>query len=120
VRPRALLLLLPLSACDYALWNWSVTGNHDVIALASGMTLLPLAAVTLGLLCWAALGLAGQLLRRSSASMRSPARHARARRRSATRATRTAQTAEPNAARARAPASPEQPSAPTPRRRIAA
>jgi hypothetical protein len=80
VRPRALLLLLPLSAADYALWNWSVTGSHDVISLASGMTLLPLAALTLGLLCWTALGLAGWLVRRFSANVRAPARRRRTRR----------------------------------------
>lgn len=117
MRPRALLLLLPLSACDYALWNWSVTGNHDVLALASGMTLLPLAAITLGLLCWAALGVAGQLLRRSSASMRAPARKGRARRRSAARATGKAANGA-HAPHTHAAAASERPPAPT--RRIAA
>jgi hypothetical protein len=47
VRPRALASLLALTAGDYLLWDWSLAGSHDVIALAAGLTLLPLAVVSL-------------------------------------------------------------------------
>lgn len=71
VRPRALVWLLPLTAGDYALWDWSVGGSHDVLALASGMTLLPLAAVSVGLLALAAITLLARLLRESPTMARS-------------------------------------------------
>ena len=35
---------------DYLLWNWSLNGNHDVLALVSGLTLPPLALACLWLL----------------------------------------------------------------------
>ncbi|MGH2853626.1 MAG: hypothetical protein ACRDLF_05475 [Solirubrobacteraceae bacterium] len=31
-----------LALCDYLLWNWSLSANHDILALVSGMTLIPL------------------------------------------------------------------------------
>jgi hypothetical protein len=40
---RPLGFLLGLTLCDYVLWNWSLNGNHDVIALISGLTLPALA-----------------------------------------------------------------------------
>jgi len=33
-----------LTLGDYLLWNWSLSNNHDVLALVSGLTLPPLAA----------------------------------------------------------------------------
>lgn len=39
-----------LTIGDYLLWNWSLNGNHDVLALVSGLTLPPLAIVLLWLL----------------------------------------------------------------------
>jgi hypothetical protein len=39
-----------LTIGDYLLWNWSLNGNHDVLALVSGLTLPPLAIVVLWLL----------------------------------------------------------------------
>jgi hypothetical protein len=83
VRSKALALLLPLTLGDYLLWNWSVGGSHDVVALASGMTLLPLAVVSLGLLGLTALRALAHGLRRSSTMARSvqqPSRRAHARR----------------------------------------
>jgi len=50
---------------DYMLWNWSLGGNHTVVALVSGLTLPPLAVAFLWLL---ALNLARLL---ASATMRS-------------------------------------------------
>jgi hypothetical protein len=32
-----------LTLGDYLLWNWSLGGSHDVLALVSGLTLPPLA-----------------------------------------------------------------------------
>jgi hypothetical protein len=50
VRLRALPLLLALTAADYALWDWSIASGHDIVSLVSGLTLLPMAAITLGML----------------------------------------------------------------------
>ena len=71
MRPRALVLLLPLTAIDYLLWDWSVAGSHDVLALISGMTLLPLAVLSLCLTVIGVLRLLGRSLRRSSTMVRS-------------------------------------------------
>ena len=48
MRPRVLVLLLALTAGDYLLWDWSIAGGHDILSLVAGLTLLPLAAVSLG------------------------------------------------------------------------
>jgi len=40
LRPLAIVALLALG--DYLLWNWSVSGNHDALALVAGVTLIPL------------------------------------------------------------------------------
>jgi hypothetical protein len=50
VRLRALPLLLVLTAADYALWDWSIASGHDIVSLVSGLTLLPLAAIAVGVL----------------------------------------------------------------------
>jgi hypothetical protein len=71
VRPRALPLLLSLAVGDYLLWHWSVAGSHDVLALASGLTLLPLAAVSLGLAGLTVLRVLARSLRKSSRIARS-------------------------------------------------
>lgn len=52
---RPLVFVSGLTLGDYLLWNWSLNGNHDLIALISGLTLPPLAVVLLWLL---ALGIA--------------------------------------------------------------
>jgi hypothetical protein len=39
--------LLVLTAVDYALWDWSIADGHDILSLGAGLTLLPLAAVSL-------------------------------------------------------------------------
>jgi hypothetical protein len=41
LRPRLVIVVL-LALCDYLLWNWSLSTNHDILALVSGMTLIPL------------------------------------------------------------------------------
>jgi hypothetical protein len=47
VSHRPLVFVSGLTICDYLLWNWSLSGNHVVLALISGLSLLPLAVVCL-------------------------------------------------------------------------
>ena len=47
---RPLVLVSGLTFGDYLLWHWSLNGNHEVIALISGLTLVPLAVTLLWLL----------------------------------------------------------------------
>jgi membrane protein implicated in regulation of membrane protease activity len=67
VRLRALPLLLVLTGGDYALWTWSIAGGHDVLSLVAGLTLLPLAAVSLALMAVAGARLLAFALERPSA-----------------------------------------------------
>jgi len=50
VSHRPLVFIAGLTLGDYLLWNWSLSGNHDVLAVAAGLTLPPLALATLALL----------------------------------------------------------------------
>jgi hypothetical protein len=50
VSQRPLVFVSGLTVGDYLLWNWSLGGNHDVLALVAGLTLPPLAVATLWLL----------------------------------------------------------------------
>ena len=70
MRLTALVFLLVLTAGDYVLWDWSIADGHDVVSLVAGLTLLPLAAVSLGGLVLAGGRLLGLLLGRSSTSIR--------------------------------------------------
>ena len=48
---RATLVTVPvLTLGDLLLWHWSLAGNHDVLALVSGLTFLPLLVASLWLL----------------------------------------------------------------------
>jgi hypothetical protein len=47
---RRLALVSGLTLGDYLLWNWSLNGNHDVLALLSGLTLPLLALACIWLL----------------------------------------------------------------------
>jgi hypothetical protein len=78
-----LAIVSGLTIGDYLLWNWSLNGSHDVLALVSGLTLPPLAAAFLWLIALTA----ARLL-------------ARTRRPSARKATRTARSATRPAATA--------------------
>jgi hypothetical protein len=39
--PRLVVVVL-LALCAYLLWNWSLSANHDTLALVAGVTLIPL------------------------------------------------------------------------------
>jgi hypothetical protein len=54
VHHRPLAIVSVLATGDYLLWNWSLQGNHDVLALVSGLTLPPLAIALVWLLALAA------------------------------------------------------------------
>jgi hypothetical protein len=82
---RRPVFVLGLTVGDYLLWNWSLNGNHDVIALISGLTLPPLALVSFWLVAVTSAELAGMLTRRrrtARATSRDAARrsHSRSRR----------------------------------------
>jgi hypothetical protein len=47
---KPLVLFSGLTVGDYLLWNWSLSGGHQVIALVSGLTLPPLSVACLWLL----------------------------------------------------------------------
>ena len=73
---RPLAFLSGLTVGDYLLWTWSLNGNHDVLALVSGLTLPPLVIASLWLL---ALSLARFIARSSPRSrVQSARRHAAA------------------------------------------
>lgn len=75
MRHRAPAVLLAVTAGDYLLWKWSLAGSHDVLALASGMTLLPLGVVSLARVALAASGLVAQVMRACSTMVRSVRAH---------------------------------------------
>jgi hypothetical protein len=64
-----LALVSVLAFGDYLLWNWSLGGSHDVLALISGLTLVLLVIALL----WLVALNAGHLLARIA--QRQPARH---------------------------------------------
>ena len=71
VRYRALAGPLALTGGDYLLWNWSLSSGHDIVALIAGLTLLPLVAVSGGLVGLLALSLLARFARGSSTMARS-------------------------------------------------
>jgi hypothetical protein len=88
VSNRSLVLVLGLTFCDYLLWSWSLGGNHDVVALISGLTLPPLAVACLWLLVLSVARLLARAARGpGSRSKQGPKHHGRQRgRRSRARA----------------------------------
>ncbi|MGH2831558.1 MAG: hypothetical protein ACRDK2_02180 [Solirubrobacteraceae bacterium] len=49
---RLLALVTVLIVGDYLLWNWSMAGSHDTVALLSGLTLPLLMIIFVRLLIW--------------------------------------------------------------------
>jgi hypothetical protein len=66
---RPLAVLIGLTLADYLLWNWSLngslSGNRDVLALVSGLTLPPLAIGCIWLLALSVARLIARSTRRS-------------------------------------------------------
>jgi hypothetical protein len=60
-----------LAVGDYLLWNWSLNGSHDVLALASGLTLPPLAIACIWLLALSAMRVLAHAVNRSRPPVRS-------------------------------------------------
>jgi len=64
-RPLAVVSLLALA--DYLLWNWSLGGSHDILALVAGLTLVPLLIAVAWLLFRGATRLLADAARRTRA-----------------------------------------------------
>jgi hypothetical protein len=71
---KPLALFSGLTASDYLLWNWSLNGNHDVLALVSGLTLPPLSVACLWLLATGIARLLGSARRSRTAHARAAQR----------------------------------------------
>jgi hypothetical protein len=76
VSHRPLALVSGLTVGDYLLWNWSLNGNHDVLALVSGLTLPPLAVACLWLFALSLARLIARSARRSRVQAGARRRHA--------------------------------------------
>jgi hypothetical protein len=61
-RPFAVVGVVALG--DYLLWNWSLGANHEVVALVSGVTLIPLLIAFAWLLLVAVARLIGHVAQR--------------------------------------------------------
>lgn len=94
-RPSVLVLLLTVG--DYLLWNWSLGANHDALALLSGLTLPPLALVSLWILALSAMRLVASFAAGRRAARAARGAHARPSRSGSSSAT---QAADQAAARA--------------------
>jgi hypothetical protein len=64
VSRRPSVFVLALTVGDYLLWNWSLSANHDVLALVSGLTLPPLVLVSLWIVAAGAMRLVAALAAR--------------------------------------------------------
>ena len=77
---RPLVFVFGLTLGDYLLWSWSLNGNHEVLALVSGLTLVLLALACVWMLAVSAARLLSIGRRRVSAQRPvpkpRPARHA--------------------------------------------
>ncbi len=67
---RPLVFVAGLTVGDYLVWNWSLNGNHDVLALVSGLTLPPLVVASVWLLALSAARLLARSARRRSGAGR--------------------------------------------------
>ena len=73
---RPLVFVTGLTVGDYLLWNWSLNGNHTVLALVSGLTLPPFAVAFLWLLTMSAARLIARSAKRPHGRVRRRARSA--------------------------------------------
>jgi hypothetical protein len=71
-----LAIVSGLTIGDYLLWNWSLNGSHDVLALVSGLTLPPLAAAFVWLIALTGARLLARTTRRQGTRKPSRARAA--------------------------------------------
>jgi hypothetical protein len=83
VSHRPLVFVSGLTVGDYLLWNWSLNGSHDVLALVSGLTLPPLAVACHGLLALSVGRVIASRARRSSSPAMNAGRRGDADRRGA-------------------------------------
>jgi hypothetical protein len=72
-----LAIVSGLTIGDYLLWNWSLNGSHDVLALVSGLTLPPLAAAFIWLIALTGARLLARTRRPGTRSARKATRTAR-------------------------------------------
>jgi hypothetical protein len=73
-----LAIVSGLTIGDYLLWNWSLNGSHDVLALVSGLTLPPLTAAFVWLIALAGARVLARTTRRPGGRKATrPARTAR-------------------------------------------
>jgi hypothetical protein len=81
VSHRPLAIVSGLTIGDYLLWNWSLNGHHDALALVSGLTLPPLAVVLLWLVAVTVARVGAEMTRgkRERADVRTAAAAARRR-----------------------------------------
>jgi hypothetical protein len=90
-----LAIVSGLTIGDYLLWNWSLNGRHDVLALVSGLTLPPLAAAFIWLIALTGARLLARTRRPGARSARKPTRTARPVARPAATATKARRTPLP-------------------------
>jgi hypothetical protein len=77
VSRRSSVFVLALTVGDYLLWNWSLSANQDALALASGLTLPPLALISLWIVALGTMRLLANVARRPERPSARPARRAR-------------------------------------------
>jgi hypothetical protein len=85
VSRRPLVSVSAITLGDYLLWNWSLKGDHGVLALIAGLTLPPLALACLWLLTLSLVRLIADAVRNPRAPL-TRERMARARRSARARA----------------------------------
>jgi hypothetical protein len=90
-----LAIVSGLTIGDYLLWNWSLNGSHDVLALVSGLTLPPLAAAFLWLIALTGARLLARTRRPGARRARNATRAARPAARPAATATKHRRIAVP-------------------------
>lgn len=64
---RPVALVSALTAADYLLWNWALSGGHEVLALVAGLTLPPLVAACVLMFALSLVRVLGRTSQRSAA-----------------------------------------------------